>query len=308
MIRRISIALALLVAAALLLPPLWYAVFRETPPELPPPGRRVVLETGVAVNVVEAGSGPAVVLVHGLPGCAYDWRELSSALAERGLRAIAYDRVGYGYSDARPAGTPFTAEQNAVELVALLDALDVRDATVVGWSFGGATTMLAVRRSPTRIGRIALVGSAGPGIEDQGPPPLPVRVMFSAPVLAWVAWVPPAARGLRALSSDAAYSGQPQPDWWMPTLDANFGRPHTPATYRMEGRSFAGAPPDTTGLSLPILVFHGEDDLFAPVAIAHELARRAPHSKLVVVEGGSHMLPITHAGRLADEIAALKGG
>jgi pimeloyl-ACP methyl ester carboxylesterase len=94
----------------------------------------------------------------------------------------------------------------------------------------------------------------------------------------------------------------------MPTLNANFGRPHTPGTYRMEGASFAGPPPDTEGLSLPILVIHGESDRFAPVAIGRELHRRAPHSKLVLIENGSHMLPVTHANRLADEIASLIGG
>jgi pimeloyl-ACP methyl ester carboxylesterase len=72
----------------------------------------------------------------------------------------------------------------------------------------------------------------------------------------------------------------------------------------MEGSSFEGAPPDTAGLSLPILVIHGEEDLLVPVAIARELARRAPQAKLVVIEGGSHMLPVTHADRLADEIAS----
>ncbi len=306
MIKRTLLGLTVVLLAAIALPPLWFRVFRDTPPDLPPAGRRVVLPGGVGVNVLDEGSGPAVVMVHGLPGCAYDWRVLSTALARRGLRAIAYDRVGYGYSDARPVGTPFTAAQNAVELVGLLDALDLSNATVVGWSFGGATAMLAARSDPARIGRIVLVGSAGPGIEDTKPP-LFVRVMFSRPVLAWVGTVPPAARGLRATISNAAYSGQPQPDWWMPTLNANFGRPHTPATYRMEGGSFEGAPPDTTGLALPILVIHGDEDLLAPVAIGHELHKRAPHSKLLLIEGGSHMLPVTHAERLADEIAAFQG-
>ena len=303
MIKRALIGLLVVILAAIALPPLWFALFPYTPPDLPPAGRRVVLPSGVGVNVLLEGSGPPVVMVHGLPGSAYDWRELAPLLAARGLHAIAYDRVGYGYSDGRPEGTRFTVDQNALELLGLLEALDLTNATVVGWSFGGATAMLAAHRDPTRIGRIVLVGSAGPGVENTQPP-LVVRVLFSTPVLAWVRAVPPAARGLRTVTSNAAYSGQPQPDWWMPSLNANFGRPNTAATFRMEGSSFEGAPPDTTGLVLPILVIHGEQDLLAPIAIAHALHEHAPQSKLIVIEGGSHMLPVTHAARLADEIAA----
>jgi 2-hydroxymuconate-semialdehyde hydrolase len=302
MIKRALVGLLVLVLAAIVLPPLWYRVFRETPPELPPAGRHVALPGGVGVNVVEEGNGPPVVLAHGLPGCAYDWRVLSAALAARGLRAIAYDRVGYGWSDARPDGQRFTVENNAIELLGLLEALDLENATVVGWSYGGAMAMVAAHRDPSRMGGIVLVGSAGPGVENSGPP-LAFRVIFSPPVLAWIGAVPPLARGLRRGLSDAAYSSEPQPDWWMPTLNANFARPHTQRTYRSEGSDFGSAPPDPTGLTLPILVVHGELDQLAPVAIGRELHRRAPHSKLVVIERGSHMLPITHAERLADEIA-----
>jgi pimeloyl-ACP methyl ester carboxylesterase len=302
--KRFLLAVLVLAVAAVLGPPVWYAIFPVTPPDLPPAGRRVVLASGVGVNVVEQGSGAPVLLVHGLPGSAYDWRVLAPALAARGFRTLAYDRVGYGYSDARSDGR-FTIEQNATELIELLEALALDDATVVGWSYGGGTAIVAAQRRPARLGRIALVGSAGPGIENREPP-LAVRVIFSAPVLLWLRFVPPAAIALRQLTSVAAYSGQTMPDWWMPSLNANFGRPHTPLTYRAEGSSFGTQKvPDPTGLELPILIVHGSDDQLAPIAIGNELHRRAPHSRLVVVDGGSHMLPITHAELLADEIAAL---
>jgi pimeloyl-ACP methyl ester carboxylesterase len=61
-------------------------------------------------------------------------------------------------------------------------------------------------------------------------------------------------------------------------------------------------------LSQPLLLIHGDDDRLAPLAIAEWLHRHAPGSELIVVEGGSHMLPITHADLLADRIAAHSGG
>jgi pimeloyl-ACP methyl ester carboxylesterase len=101
--KRFLVIVLVFVAAIVVLPPVWYVVFpADPPPDLPPAGRRVELATGVALNVLEEGSGPAVVMIHGLPGSAYDWRALLPELASRGYRAIAYDRVGYGRSDPRP--------------------------------------------------------------------------------------------------------------------------------------------------------------------------------------------------------------
>jgi pimeloyl-ACP methyl ester carboxylesterase len=300
--RRVGLGLVLVLAAALALPPLWFRLFRQVPPELPPPGRRVALASGVGVNVVEQGAGPAVVLVHGLPGSAYDWRATSAALAARGRRAIAYDRVGYGWSDARPDGA-FSVAANAAELVALLDALELRGVTLVGWSYGGSTAIAAAERDASRIARLVLVGSAGPGFERSQPPRAVARVLFSAPVLGWLHAVPPLARGVQAQTSRQAFSDGPEPDWWRPSLAANFGRPHTPASWRSEGAALMDAPlPEPSGLALPVVVLHGDDDRLVPVAVAHELARRAPGARLVVVPGGSHMLPITHADLVADEI------
>ena len=105
MMRILLFLLALLVAA-IALPPLWYALFPVAAPELPPAGRRVEVSPGLGVNVIEAGAGPPVLLVHGHPGCAYEWQPFMAELAQRSFRAIAYDRVGYGRSDPRPAPGP----------------------------------------------------------------------------------------------------------------------------------------------------------------------------------------------------------
>jgi len=300
--RRLGLALLLALLAAVVLPPLWFRLFREPAPELPPAGRRVALASGVGVNVVEEGEGPPVVLVHGHPGSAYDWRLLAPVLAARGLRAIAYDRVGYGRSDPR-RDDDYTFEANARELVELLAALELDDATVVGWSYGGGTSIVAAQRDASRIGRLVLVGSVGPG-ERIGPPPL-ATLLFSAPVLAWVGAVPPVSARVRGAMSANAFSGQPQPDWWPPGLDANLGRAATRHTMLEEGVAYdRQAVPDPTGLALPILVIHGDDDRLVPVAVGRELARRAPNARLVLVPGGSHMLPVTHPELLTDEITA----
>src|SRR5678816_2391268 len=68
---------------------------------LPPAGTAVTLPGGYRVNVLDEGTGPAVLLIHGLPGSAYDWEPLPTLLQAAGCRVIRYDRVGYGHSDRR---------------------------------------------------------------------------------------------------------------------------------------------------------------------------------------------------------------
>jgi len=298
--RRFFLAILVLVGVSVVLPPLFYAFVPEELPELPPPGGRIAVGGGVSVNAVARGSGAPVVLAHGLPGTAYDWAPLTEALAERGLGVLAYDRVGFGHSDPRP-NDDFTIEANARELLGLLESEDLRDATIVGWSYGGGTAIVAARLDPSRIGRLVLVGSSGP---LEGEPPAIFAVLFSAPVLAWVRAVPPVSRGMQRVMSIEAFSEQPQPDWWLPQLRANLAAPHTSRTLREEGARFSGDGLDPAPIERPILVIHGDDDRLVPLAVGEGLHQSAQRSELLVVEGGSHMLPITHPDLLADRIAA----
>ena len=122
LVRRALLAVVLLVVAAVVVPPAWFAVFPVTRATLPPAERRLVLRDGLGVNVLEAGKAgaePPIVLVHGLPGSAYEWRPTLDALAAQGRHAFAYDRVGYGNSDPRPDGGAFSVEANARELLAV---------------------------------------------------------------------------------------------------------------------------------------------------------------------------------------------
>jgi len=306
MLSRIGIAIGALVVAALAIPPLWFMLFPHTPPPLPNPGARIELADGTGINVLDAGDGRPVVLVHGLPGSAYDWRASIAALQQTGVRVIAYDRVGYGHSDPRPPGAPHTVEANAEELLELLAVMDLEDVTVVGWSYGGATAMVAAMQAPERITHLVLVGTGGPDSAEATPsePPGVMKFLYSDPVLAWRSRVPPITDGLIAVSSEQAFSGQPQPDWWIPGVQANFARPETVLTYRGEMFSIEAGGFHAERIAIPTLLLHGDDDRLAPLAISEYLATVIPQSELRVTPGGSHMLPVTHAEALARAIVA----
>ncbi len=308
MIRRALLVVAAALAAALALPPLWYAVFPEPAPELPPAGRRVEVAPGVGVNVLDSGSaGPPIVLVHGHPGSAYDWAPLARELAARGHRVIAYDRVGYGRSDARTNGA-WTVESNARELRGLLDAEDLRDVVLVGWSYGGGTAIVATREDPSRVSHLVLVGSVGAGVEDRDAPPPLVMEFMAAFGLPWLARVPPLDRRVRAAFIGVAFAPEPVSEGAPDLMAANFARPHTLESFRSEGRDLGGeADLDPGAIERPILVVHGDGDRLVPLAVAEGLHRQARERELWVVPGGGHALPVTRARELAERIVAFTG-
>jgi pimeloyl-ACP methyl ester carboxylesterase len=100
---------------------------------------------GVALEVVERGSGPAVLLVHGIASDARALAPVAEALADQ-ARVIAYDRRGYGSSGAPEPYHGTTVEEQAEDAAALLHALDAGPALVVGDGFGALVALDLAKR------------------------------------------------------------------------------------------------------------------------------------------------------------------
>lgn len=112
--------------------------------------------SAVAVHAVVSGreSGPVVVLSNSLGSTHRMWDAQIDALEER-FRVVRYDTRGHGGSPV-PAG-PYTIDDLADDVVALLDRLGVQRAHLVGLSLGGMTAMRVAARNPDRIDRMAVL-------------------------------------------------------------------------------------------------------------------------------------------------------
>lgn len=127
--------------------------------------RRSVTLHGHRVGVHVGGSGPVVLLVHGMASSAMAWRHVFPLLAAH-CTVVAPDLLGHGHT-AKPMGD-YSLGAHATLLRDLLALLGHDAATVVGHSFGGGVAMQFAYQFPERCQRLVLVGSGGLGREVGG--------------------------------------------------------------------------------------------------------------------------------------------
>jgi pimeloyl-ACP methyl ester carboxylesterase len=121
---------------------------------------REVAAGGARFHVVEAGTGPLVLLLHGFPEFWWAWRHQIPALAAAGHRVVAVDLRGYGASDKPPRG--YDAYTLAADAAGLVRALGERDATFVGHGFGGLIAWTAAVLHRPVVRRLAVIGAPHP--------------------------------------------------------------------------------------------------------------------------------------------------
>lgn len=115
----------------------------------------------VSLHAVSAGSGPAVILIHGFPQHCWMWRFTMQALAQAGFQAIAVDQRGCGGSDIPQGG--YNKASLAGDVAAVMDALGIGAARIVGYDHGGGTALALAFLAPERVERLAVIEYAPPG-------------------------------------------------------------------------------------------------------------------------------------------------
>jgi pimeloyl-ACP methyl ester carboxylesterase len=127
----------------------------------PGQGRRISVD-GLQLNAVVAGTGPDVLLIHGFPDDHRVWREQIDVLAAAGHRVIALDTRGCGESDIAPTVSDYRIERLVADLVAVLDALGVEKARVVGHDWGAVQAWQLAMRHPERVERLIVLSVGHP--------------------------------------------------------------------------------------------------------------------------------------------------
>lgn len=265
---------------------------------LPADVRRLDIETsdGGTLHVVERGEGPPIVLLHGVTLQAAVWAYQLRDLADR-HRVIAVDLRGHGRSE--PGRRGMTIAAMADDLADLLEALDLREATVVGHSMGGMTVLRFCRLHPellgTRVAAVGIVASAAgitPSAASAQRGSLAVAHLLVAGHDALNEAGRPIFPGNRVGVSGArfVFGHHPDPDEVAATLA--FGRAMRPERFvsllpelfAFDERTLFGE------VDLPVLVVVGDRDRLTPPRYARAVAASFLGARLSVLHGAGHML------------------
>jgi non-heme chloroperoxidase len=271
----------------------------------------ITTSDGTQLYYKDWGSGPAVVFSHGWPLTADSWESQMFFLASNGFRCIAHDRRGHGRSSQPWHGNDM--DTYADDLAAILNALDVQGATLVGFSTGGGEVARYIgRHGTTRVAKAALVSAVPPLMLKTAANPggLPIDVFDGlragsvadrAKLYKEIAGGP-----FFGFNRPGANPSQGLVDWFW--LQGMMGG-HKNTYDCIKAFSETDFTADLARFDVPALVIHGDDDQIVPIdAAGRASAKLVKGAVLKVYPGAPHGLTDTHKDQLnADLLAFLRG-
>jgi pimeloyl-ACP methyl ester carboxylesterase len=264
---------------------------------------------GVQLHVKDSGQGRPVVLIHGWPltGDMFEFQML--ALLEAGYRVITYDRRGFGQSGHPADGYDY--DTFAGDLASVLNSLDLRGATLVGFSMGGGEIARYLsRHGAGRISRVALISSVVPYLlkTDDNPDGVDARVF--ADMKAQIrkdrfAFLQTFAKQFYGVGMVSSPVSQGILDWTF--LLAAMASPKATLNC-VDAFAKTDFRPDMSAITVPTLVIHGTSDKTVPIDISGRVAAKAiRRAKLIEYDGEPHGLFATVPDRLNADLKEFIG-
>lgn len=279
--------------------------------EHPPVGQFITVD-GITLHYVMAGDGPGLVLVHGASSNLQEFT--SSILPElaKTHRVIAFDRPGYGYSDAPPGDGWFDPTQVADLLLKAAAQLGVEKPVVLGHSWAGSVVMAAMVHFPERIrGGVMLSGVAG---HWAGPLNWTYEIgdkPLIGPLFAWT-MVYPLGSLVLANNVQEVFTPDAMPEGHLDRAAVALAL--RPATFQRNVRDMNQLneymqllSPRYDEVTLPLLIIHGEDDILVPFwNHGRRVVPVIKQAKVVLLPHTGHAPHHTQTARVVQEVNDLK--
>jgi pimeloyl-ACP methyl ester carboxylesterase len=276
-------------------------------PVTPRPTGRFLQLAGLKLRYLERpGPEPAVLLIHGLPGTAEDFEDVTPLI---GHRTVAIDRPGYGFSTG--GYFPFDRQLQAVHEV--IERLHLGRPILVGHSYGGAISLAYAERRPSEVRGLVLVDAAATCTHNSAFARAQARFVkfVELPVISQLSDVT-FSQLLRTASADPAES-----EAFGPNPVNQRHRQRVLAINLKHGNleAYAGETVAANGvieglnrgiaeIHVPAVVVQGAQDKLVKPECGRRLAATLPNAHLEMVQGG-HMVPYTHPAAVAAAVQSL---
>ncbi|TGN95195.1 alpha/beta hydrolase [Burkholderia sp. USMB20] len=266
----------------------------------------ITTKDGTQIYFKDWGSGRPVVFSHGWPLCADAWDAQMLFLVQHGYRVIAHDRRGHGRSSQPSQGNDM--DTYADDLAALMNALDLREATLIGHSTGGGEVAHYIGRHGTkRVAKAVLIGAVPPQMVKSASNPggLPMDVFDGIRKNV--------AENRSQFYKDLAVPffgfNRPNVKVSQGTIDAFWAQGMMGGVYGQYQcvREFSEVDytEDLKKIDVPTLILHGDDDQIVPIDDSARLsAKIVKHAQLKVIPGGAHGMCVVNADLINAELLA----
>ncbi len=269
----------------------------------------ITTEDGTKIYYKDWGQGPVVTLSHGWPLSSDAWDGQMLFLSQNGFRVVAHDRRGHGRSSQPFSGNDM--DSYADDLAAVIEALDLKDATLVGHSTGGGEVVRYIGRHGTkRVSKAVLIAAVPPIMlkSDANPEGLPMETFDKLRE----GIVKDRSQFYKDLATPFYGANRPSTkvsqgildQFWLWSMQAGLKN----AYESIKAFSETDFTEDLKKIDIPTLIMHGEDDQIVPIKdSAVKSARLISGAKEIYYPGAPHGLTATHQDQInADLLAFLK--